>query len=126
MNGSLSDWINYVFDHPINNPLPAWYWDIDSPQWDGTPEQVARYISETFERSGELLTQFSDEQLNQGFWFLVGSGCSDFMRALRDESVPLAVQLRALQSFVSVFEQVMAQRCSPHLSHLDEPGANPL
>jgi hypothetical protein len=32
----------------------------------------------------------------------------------------------ALRSFVPLFEQVMAVRCSPHLSHLDEPGANPL
>jgi hypothetical protein len=31
-----------------------------------------------------------------------------------------------LRSFIPLFEQVMASRCSPHLSHLDEQPANPL
>lgn len=126
VNGSLHDWISYVFDHPINYPLPEWYWDTDAPQWDGTNEQSAQYISDTFENSGELLARFSDEQLNQGFWFFLSGPRSDIMHALVDEKVPLTVRLRALRSFVSVFEQVMARRCSAHLSHLDEAGARPL
>ncbi|MGZ4960956.1 MAG: hypothetical protein ACXWC8_00235 [Limisphaerales bacterium] len=126
VNGSLHDWISYVFDHPVNDALPAWYWDIDVPVWEGTPEQITQYISETFQNSGELLARFSDEQLNQGFWFLVSGSCSEFMYALRDEKVPLPMRLRALRSFVPVFEQVMARRCSPHLSHLDEAGTNAL
>jgi len=36
------------------------------------------------------------------------------------------MRLRPLRSFVPLFEQVMAPRCSPHLSYIDEPGAKPL
>jgi hypothetical protein len=123
-NSSLAKWIEYVFDHPITDP--AWHWAPDTAEWDEAPAQVATHIAETFEDSGRLLAKFSDEQLNQGFWFLVSGSCSEFMRSLIATELPTSLRLRALRSFVSLFGQVMAVRCSPHLSHLDEPGANPL
>jgi hypothetical protein len=121
---SLAKWIEYVFDHPVTDP--AWHWAPDAPEWEGPPAQVATHIVETFEDSGRLLARFSDEQLNQAFWFLVSNSCSEFMYALVDPGVPSSSRLRALRSFLPLFEQVMAARCSPHLSHLDEQGANPL
>jgi hypothetical protein len=123
-DSSLSGWIEHVFDHPVNDP--AWHWSPDAPAWGESPERSALYISETFERSGELLARFTDEQLNQGFWYLVSNSCSDFIFALIEPQVPLALRLRALRSFVPLFKQVMVVRCSPHLSHLNERGANPL
>src|SRR5436190_3817571 len=124
INGSLANWMDHVFDHPVTDP--AWHWAPDAPEWDGPPAQVATHIAETFEESERLLARFSIEQLNQGFWFLVSNSCSEFMYALVDPKVPSLSRLRALRSFVPLFEQVMAARCSPHLSHLDEKGANPL
>jgi len=123
---TLTNWIDHVFDHPVVDPAPVWYWALDAPTWQGSPEQIVTFIAETFERSGELLARFDDAQLGQGFWYLVSAGFSDFMQSLVDPEVPSATRLRALRSFVSVFEQVMAVRCSPHLSHLDEQPANPL
>jgi hypothetical protein len=121
---TLRDWIGHVFDHPVTDP--AWHWALDAPSRQDTPEQSAQLMAETFEHSGELLARFSDAQLNQGFWYLISAGCSDFIFALVDPNVPLPMRLRTIRSFVPLFEQVMARRCSPHLSHLDEEGANPL
>jgi hypothetical protein len=123
-DNSLAKWIDYVFDHPVTDP--AWHWALDAPDWPESPDQVATHIAETFEQSGRLLARFSDEQLNQGFWFLVSNSCSEFMCSLVEPALRLALRLRSLRSFVPLFEQVMAVRCSPHLSHLDERGANPL
>ena len=123
-SSSLARWIEYVFDHGVTDT--AWYWAEDAPEWEGPSGQVATHIAETFENSGRSLARFSDEQLNQGFWFLVGGASQEFMFALVDPGVPSPSRFRALRSFVPLFEQVMAARCSPHLSHLDEPGANPL
>lgn len=119
---SVTDWIAHVFDHPVADP--SWHWSPDAPAWEGSSEETVTFIADTFERSGELLARFSDAQLNQGFWYLVS--CSDLMFALVEPAVPLPRRLRALRSFVPLFEQVMAVRCSPHLSHLDEQPANPL
>ncbi len=124
VNLLLSDWIAHVFDHPVVDP--AWHWSRDVFARAGSCEETVTFIAETFERSGELLARCTDEQLNQGFWYLVSGTCSEFMRALLEPAFPLAQQLRALRSFVPLFEQVMAARCSPHLSHLDEQPANSL
>ena len=121
---SLLNWIAHVFDHPVADP--AWHWSSDAPAWEGSSEDTVALVADTFERSGELLARFTDEQLNQGFWYLTSASCSDFMFALVEPDVPLAARLRAVRSFVPLFEQVMAVRCSPHLSHLDEQPANPL
>jgi hypothetical protein len=121
---SLTNWIAHVFDHPVTDR--DWYFELDAPVWEDSPEHVATLIGDTFEQSSELLARFTDAQLDQGFWYLVGESGSDLMSALVDPNVPLATRLRALRSFVPVFEQVMAVRCSPHLSHLDEQPANPL
>ena len=121
---SLSQWIAHVFDHPIADP--AWYLSLDAAIWEDHPETVAGHIADTFEQSGELLARFTDAQLDQGFWYLVGSSGSDFMFSLVRPEVPPTIRLRALHSFVPLFEQVMARRCSLHLSHLDEQPANPL
>jgi hypothetical protein len=124
---SLSNWIAHIFDHPVPEQRgDAWHWSLDAPYWNDSPEHTCELIAETFERSGELLARFSDAQLNQGFWYLVSNSCSDQMFSLIEPAVPMPIRLRALRSFVPLFEQIMAVRCSPHLSHLDEPGANPL
>jgi hypothetical protein len=124
---SLSNWIAHVFDHPVaDERWERWYCSPDAPYWEDSSEHMCHLIAETFERSGELLARFSDEQLDQGFWYLVPNDFSNFMLCLIDPAVQAADRLRALHSFVPLFEQVMAVRCSPHLSDFDEPGANPL
>lgn len=120
---ALHIWIDHVFDHAVGDP--PWYW-ASTEEWSETPETIVAHLAETFEHSGELLARFSDEQLNQGFWYLTYEGPPDFMGTLLDETVPLASRLRALKSFVPLFEQVMATRCSSHLAHLAGEGANPL
>lgn len=121
---SLSDWIAHLFDHPVAEEV----WDFTEgvPEWEGSPELTVTSIAETFERSGELLARYSDAQLGQGLWCLISAGCSALMLLLADPGVPLALRIRALRSFVPLFEQVMAVRCLPLLSHLDEQPANEL
>jgi hypothetical protein len=118
----LAQWVKHLFNHPVAEE--AWYWDLGSETFEAPPRQIAELITESFERSGELLSNFSDEQLNQGFWFLIGS--SEYMLMLTQKSIPIEARRRALRSVAALFEQVMAKRCSPHLSHLNERSANPL
>lgn len=115
MAATLQSWIDHVFGHPTGKR-----------KWRGPREQIPVLISETFERAGELLARFPDEQPDQGLWNLAGSLSLHSMTTLVDEIIPLEPRLRALRSFVPLFEQVMAVRCTPHLSHLNDEGANPL
>ncbi|HSL46866.1 MAG TPA: hypothetical protein VK897_25740 [Anaerolineales bacterium] len=83
-------------------------------------------MTRLFENAGFILQPYSDSQLNQGLWFLADNACSNHMFALLDTSVPWADRQRCIRSFHDLFEECFAERCSPHLSHLDEPGASPL
>lgn len=111
-------WIKLIFDRPVSKS--SW---IDAE----IPNTVAcAYLNRLFDDAGALLRPYSDPQVNQGFWFIVGCGASDYLFALCDPAIPWEARRRCVRSMRWVFEQCFAQRCSPHLSHLDEPGAAPL
>jgi len=121
MYRSLSNWVGFVFDHPVSKL--KWYEADNCLVWDDSPEHLVMFIAESFERSGELLQRFSDAQVDQGLWFLL---FSDYMAGFGNSAVPLSLRQRGLESFIPLFEGMMVKRCSPHLSHLGEQGANPL
>jgi hypothetical protein len=122
---TLQAWIEHVFDHDAS--AKDWYFAEDAREWPEPRGEVPGLVAETFERAGELLARFPDDQLDRGFWYLVGDASpADFMQTLADENIPAATRVRALRSFVPLFEQIMAVRCTPHLSHTNEPGGSPL
>jgi hypothetical protein len=113
---SLTDWIAHVFDHPVTDP--AWHWDIHTQHPDLSAEQALLYIAETCERAPELLASYTDAQLDQGFWYLLGCN-SDYLPALYQLSVPWPARRRVLRSFLPLFRDFMAVRCTPQLSHCE-------
>ena len=121
---SFAGWVAHVFNHDVRSP--EWYFDPDSAYWDGSPDLTVAYLTRLFENPGPYLQPYSNEQLNQGFWYLVSNSGSTHMFALLDEQVPQEARIRCVRAFYPLFEKIFAKFCSPHLSHLDEPGANPL
>jgi hypothetical protein len=118
---TFEQWVYHIFDHP-----DAWYHAIGSEFWDGPAATTVAYLTRLFEDPVPPLEGFTDAELNRGFWYLVSSGGSDMMFALMDASVPLADRLRCVSAMFTVFEQIFVPRCTPFLSHLDEPGVAPL
>jgi hypothetical protein len=120
----LQTWIDYLFDLPVGNP--EWYWSREAQEWVGSRAEIPALIARRFNYGcTELPARFSDEQLNQGFWFLIRHSPPNFGLVFVDERIPIAARLRALRSFIPLFEQLMALRCTPQLSHLSTI-ANPL
>jgi hypothetical protein len=125
-NLTFEGWVGHVFDHPVNELTNAWYWDTGRDWWEeDTPDAMA-HMTRAFENAAEVLEPYSDSQLNQGLWFLASNACSSHMFALMNETIPWSARQRCIQSFHQLYEQCFARRCSPHLSHIDEPGASPL
>ena len=125
-NLTFEEWLIYVFDHPVEAVKNAWYWDMDRDHWVGTASQTVEFLTEAFERSAVVLKPYTDAQMNQGLWFLASTACSDHMLALLDEDVPWPRRQRCIVSMHTLYERCFARRCTPHLSHIDEPGAGPL
>jgi hypothetical protein len=121
VDATLDQWVRFVFDHPVTEV--AWHFEIDAPDLRLPTAQVATLMAETFERSAELLRPFTDAQLNQGFWFLLSCGSSGYMLCLTDASVAWPLRRRVLRSFLPLFRNVMAARCTASLSHRSESGS---
>ena len=117
-------WITDVFEHPVGQP--EWYFAPDAKFPQITTTEALELTAECFENAPSLLSRFTDAELNQGLWFLISNGASDYMIGLSDNRISLELRSRVIRSFVVLFENFMVDRCSQHLSHLDEAGANPL
>jgi hypothetical protein len=120
----FDDWVAHVFDHSVTDP--QWYFDLDAPVWAAPAALTLAHITRLFEKPVEYLSRYDDEQLNQGFWYLVGNSGSDHMFALTDASAPLSVRIRCVKSFTSLFRTLFAARCSSDLIHLRPAEFNPL
>jgi hypothetical protein len=120
---SFDDWTKRVFDHHVIDP--EWWWKEET-DWNNLPSSISLdYLSRLFEESSQLPHLYSDAQIDQGLWFLIGPRSDDIAHFLLDLSIPWPMRLRAVRSIICLFE-LFASRCSLHLSHLDEPGASPL
>jgi hypothetical protein len=122
-NLPFEDWLTYLFDHPVAQPV--WYWNVDFEEADLAPERVLTYSTRLFEESGERLARYPADQVNQGLSFLIDEAGSP-LYALADSALPVAPRVRCIRSIAALFEQCFLPRCTPHLSHLDEAGAGAL
>jgi hypothetical protein len=134
-------WVTFVFDHPVPDAdittwgrksgaviSQPWYVEHDRDWWDPSrqPSVTIAYLTNVFENAPHALASFSDAQIKEGLWFLVSPACSDHLLTLLNPGVAWSERKRCIDSIFTLFEHFLALRCSPHLSHLDEPGANPL
>lgn len=119
-------WVRYVFDHRVTDP--AWHFTLDAAWWNETqaPKTTIAYLTRCFEHIVDITAPYSDAQINQGLWFLCNSACSSHMFALTNESVPWTERQRCIQAMYTVYADLFEPRCARVLSHLDEPGVNPL
>lgn len=125
-NLTFEEWVAYVFDHEVKKP--EWYWDMERNWWDELkyPGVTINYMTQFFQNANVLCTPYTDEQVNQGLWFMVYNACSNHMFALNEQAVPMEARLNCIQSIYDVYEKVFFKRCSPHLSHVTEQEANPI
>lgn len=121
---SFEEWVAHLFDHPTSGP--QWYADPEAPYWVGPADVGVAHTTRLFEEPVRWLADYSDAQVNQGLWYLISNGGSDCMTALYDAAVPLADRVGCVRAFGTVFRSLFAARCTPHLSHRDEPGRGDL
>ena len=120
----VARWVAYVFDRPVT--APEWYWDEVRLGDEPGPVAELECFSRLCEAPVQYLVAISNAQLNQGFWYLLGSGASALTLATHDATIPVARWVHCVRGFAPLFAGVFAPRCSPHLGHCDEPGADPL
>ena len=120
---SFADWVLFIFDHPAEGP--QWYWG-DAPSWNAPAALTAEYVTRLFEDPVPALEGFTAAELNMGLNYIIAPGLGEHMFCLDDPTVPLPARLRCVRACESLFRKLLLPRCSPHLSHRDEPGTAPL
>jgi hypothetical protein len=121
-NLPFGEWIDSVFDHPVDES--KWYWSDATSEI--APTLAIEHLTRLFKTGDPVLSRFSSSQIGQGLWYLVCGACSNYMWPLVQEGLPWEARRDGIRAIVPLFEQVFAARCSDHLSHLDEPDADPL
>jgi len=109
-NPTFEDWLTYCFDHPVSDP--EWHFDIDAPTCDLSAETTVEYLTRLFTTSQKYLDRFSDDQLNQGLWYLASPSCSDTMFCLVDVSIPEAERIACVRAMQCLYANLFASRCS--------------
>ena len=123
-DAGFEGWVKWVFDHPVTKP--EWYQDVNAECWTASPVVIVDYIIRLFEEAPILLAAYTDAQAAQGLWFLVSGIRCEGVGSICEETVLHSQRERCIRSIYILFESYFAIKCSPHLSHIDEQGANPL
>jgi hypothetical protein len=124
MTDEYDTWLKHVFDRPVRDP--AWYFDIDEPDFKADAQTITELVTRTMLRSGTDLLRYSDSQVNQGLSYIFNNACSDIVFAILDGNVPFEQKMGAIRSIKMLYKNCFTPRCAPVLGHIDEPGANPL
>jgi hypothetical protein len=110
---SFEEFVTFLFDHVVVphpqdmnvGPFP-WYWRA---KIDYDPRRVAAYYVRLFKAPGFLLSRFSTDQLEQGFWAIQSAilDCS-VANIIWDTSVPFEAREICVRSMFDFFELFFA------------------
>ena len=123
---SFEEWVTYHFDPEAAET--EWYNDYDQ-WWDESANFLVKELEFTtrlFENPVRALATYSDTKVGQGLWDLTSPVIHDQLRVIGDETINWDDRKRCLKATFNVYNQLFTGRCSQHLSHLAEPGANPV
>jgi len=68
MNPRYEDWLRHIFDHEVKEP--QWYFGEDAPAFEASDEEITELLGQTFLHAGKDLKEYTDEQVDQGIWYL--------------------------------------------------------
>jgi hypothetical protein len=78
----LDEWIEFVFAKPASRGKlgsGAWYWKKDY-RLRVDPSRQIEMMTDLFRRSASLLRRFSEGQIEDGFWFIIGPAGEDWFK----------------------------------------------
>jgi hypothetical protein len=118
---NFDEWVKYHFD---NAEGCRWFDRLGDR--DAYPHDLLlTYVTKLFENSSELLTPYSNAQINQTLWFLLGTE-TEVCEALFDPHLPWPTRRRCLGAIYALFQDCSLPRCEPCLAHLNENASNEL
>ena len=103
---SFNEFVAFLFDHsvPHNENATPWDWSVHTTF---DPEKVCSYYAALFRNPGFLLELFSEVQLEQGFWAILGHlDCSAHSIVLEHDEVPFDSRADCIRSMYDLFSRL--------------------
>jgi hypothetical protein len=111
----FSRWLDYLFGREVG---PSGFRESDD-WWNEqeNPGLAVGCLTRLFEDLDALPERYPHDQLDRGFWFLLGE--SGHLRPLLAAPVPWPERRRGLLAIGRLFERLFAPHCANYLGHLD-------
>lgn len=92
-------------DDPDNDR--GWWWD---PEYRFDPTELAQGYTDMFRACGELLTAYSDEQLEQGIWFFISGADPALEDLIWHVDIPWSKRRSLILSIVDLYRDLFYTR----------------
>lgn len=124
-------WIDFVFNHPVTDP--SWFIKMDYKELDELEERydnhiTLKYFTDLMLDPIEVLDKFSNEQVDEGFWFLFYSfGNRTYDQDYNPQPLlPHQERKECIEAMIHLFRSLYAKRCSEIFIDFDEDVDNRL
>jgi hypothetical protein len=96
---SFEEWVRFIFDHPAQER--PWHWN-DANYDISDEEKILSYLIQLFKNPTILLEKFSEKQINQGFWFMLGP--EGFMGVLWNPNTQFSKRKQCIDSMYDLYQ----------------------
>src|SRR5207249_6496983 len=98
---TYEDWIRFVFDHPVpaDQSDKEWYFEEDYA-FICDPNAVLGYYIRLFRDPWPALKPYTDEQIEQGLWFIA---CNHLLKLFYDEDIPPTMRAECIEAMSVLF-----------------------
>ncbi|CAN5471708.1 hypothetical protein BH11PLA2_BH11PLA2_46580 [soil metagenome] len=122
-HATFEAWVIAVFDHADSEGN---YLEIEIDRPEPEPERSLEYLTRLFENCDVHLATYSDQQISTGLNYLLYPGASRYGYRMFDLSLPWSLRSKGFDTILCLYDKLFADRCTPILSDIDEPGGLPL
>ena len=110
---SYDEWIRFVFDHPVaKQGQKAWYWN-DQWEYEADSKRILQNSIHLFTDPAFLISRYSPEQIDQGFWFLLGEGQLD--DCIWNDEIEVQLRMDCVLAMANVFRLLFAKHPIQHV-----------
>jgi hypothetical protein len=105
---TYEEWIRFAFDHaPLADPSDSPWHNTEEYEFVCDPTAVLRYYTRLFHEPLPALSRYSDEQIEQGLWFIA---CHHLLDIYWDEDIPAAMRIECIEAMPSLFQHFFSTK----------------
>jgi hypothetical protein len=104
---NLAEVTDFIFGHPVSldEGDTGWWWKAAVVF---EPAEYVAHITAVFRNPQSLRSQYSRDQLEQGFWFLISGATGGLNDVLWNPDVPWELRAELIQASVDLYQKFFA------------------